>query len=71
MDRAQLVFGVWPDESEPHGVGYRIVKGHELLQHSVATNRNLTTMVSGIVCECEEHAMALESVYAERTLIKQ
>ena len=69
MDAADIVLAVWNDAEAEFGVGFRVVKGHEQLQRTVATQQPVDLSVTGILCAGgDDQAMALESAYAQRTL---
>jgi hypothetical protein len=67
MDDADIVWAVWQDATERHGVGHLLIKGHELLHRCIATQQDLTRVKwTGISCVEADQAAALEQVYTER-----
>ena len=60
-----VVFAVWQNASEPHGVGYRLVKGQHLLRESMASGMSVSVSITGIKCIDAEQAEALARAEGE------
>ena len=54
-----VVFGVWQDPSEPHGVGVLVVKGANRMREVAASNTPSKAAIAAIKCSCLEQAEAL------------
>jgi hypothetical protein len=54
-----VVFGVWQDPSERHGVGLLLVKGANRLRDIAATGIDQSCRISAIKCISAEQAEAL------------
>ena len=66
VDSADVVFAVWPDDTNPGGVGHRIVKGEHLMTNIVADGFGQTYAVDAIKCLEEDDAGALEDFCLNR-----
>ena len=47
---SDVVYGVWPDSSEPDGVGTLIIKGSDLVRDIAATRGSQTVRLTAIKC---------------------
>ena len=61
-----VVFAVWQDPQEEHGVGTLIVKGAKRLKEIVASQTGQPMRLSAVKCICEEQAIALKQVLGDR-----
>ncbi|MHB2209732.1 hypothetical protein [Methylobacterium sp. CM6257] len=66
VDEADLVFAIWQDHSEPHGVGCRVIKGNQELQEIFAGGKSQEPRVAAIPCDSFEQAEALRQVAGEQ-----
>jgi len=77
IDGAEIVYGVWPDASNPQGFAWYIIKGVRLLEsvakggrasltggeHLSLASRRATW--NAIPCESYEHAVAIQQTFGE------
>jgi hypothetical protein len=64
----EVVFGVWQDSAQPHGVGTLVVKGENHLREITATGTLAKCRVAAIKCVALEQAEALrQHVATDRT----
>jgi hypothetical protein len=61
-----VVFAVWQDAGEPDGVGYRLVKGQQLLRESMASGTSVPVSITGIRCIDAGQARALAQAEGEK-----
>ena len=54
-----VVFGVWQDPAESHGVGVLVVKGANRMREVAASNTPSKAAIAAIKCSCLEQAEAL------------
>ena|SRR5258708_649577 len=67
FEHCDMVFGVWPDASEPCGVAYNVLKGGKLLLQSIADQKKLPAHCRGAIpFECYEQAIAAKELFGER-----
>jgi hypothetical protein len=57
-----LVFGIWDDPKEQHGVGWLIVKGVNHLRTIIATGAEEPCKMTAIACVAYEQAAALREM---------
>jgi hypothetical protein len=60
-----VVFAVWQDQTEPHGVGSKLVKGQHLMRQMIADNKSLPLRVTGIKCIDVNQAESLKRIEGE------
>jgi hypothetical protein len=62
----ELVIGVWPDTSKPHGVGTLIIKGMNKLIKRFLHDVDADIKMSAAPCSCREQALALRRAHGDR-----
>lgn len=70
---ADIVFGVWPDPTQPHGVGMHVIKGRRRLaaiavaeHEAIAGGMTSETLNwNAIPCASEEQAIAAQWILGE------
>jgi hypothetical protein len=62
----ELVIGVWPDTSKPHGVGTLIIKGMNKLMEAIMHDIDADIKMSAAACSCREQALALRRKHGDR-----
>jgi hypothetical protein len=63
---AELVFCVWDDPQQSGGIGYRLIKGRELLSRekdAVAVQVAEPWRIGAVPCLDEKHAVAIEEFF--------
>jgi hypothetical protein len=68
IENNDIVYTVWQDASQTHGVGHLIIKGESLLRNLLVDNRKLTVRIGAVPCVCAEQAHALRKVKGEKAL---
>lgn len=66
---AELVFGVWDDPYQLGGIGYRLIKGRDLLNRekdAVAVQVDEPWRIGTVPCLNEKHAKAIEDFFGVR-----
>jgi hypothetical protein len=66
---AELVFGVWDDPQQLGGVGYRLIKGRDLLSRerdAVAVQVNEPWRIGTVPCLNEKHAVAIQEFFGAK-----
>jgi hypothetical protein len=64
VEDADLAFGVWPDASQPDGVGMFVIKGRELMAGRPGTS--IPVIWTAIPCIHMEYAVALRDLVGDR-----
>jgi hypothetical protein len=65
ISESDVVFGVWQDAGEPHGVGLLLLKGAKLLREIVASGEAMPVRTNAISCISYEHAVAAKQVFCQ------
>jgi hypothetical protein len=65
IDRATCVFGIYPDVTEPDGVGMDIIKGEREVQAVVASGYNQDMAATAIPCIDLEQAIAAKQALGD------
>jgi hypothetical protein len=65
IEGADLVIGVFADETQPYGVGRHVIKGQRLLMTIGAERKDKSGRLECIYVTCREEAAALQQVFGE------
>jgi hypothetical protein len=68
LAEGDLVFGIWSDDSKPHGVDYLILKGVSLLHEIAAGKDSANIKLDAIACDCFEQAQAVKQALAPKLI---
>jgi hypothetical protein len=63
---ADVVFGIWPDATKPHGIDSYIIKGRHLLADGIASNITQRLRCTAIKCIELEQAVAAAEVFGSK-----
>jgi hypothetical protein len=66
---AELVFGVWDDPQQPEGIGYRLIKGRDLLSRekdAVAVQVDEPWRIGAVPCLDEKNAVAIQELFGAK-----
>ncbi len=66
---AELVFGVWDDPQQLKGIGYRLIKGWDLLSRekdAVAVQVAAPWRIGVVPCFDEKHAIAIQEFFGAK-----
>jgi hypothetical protein len=62
----EVVFACWQDDTRPHNVGFKVIKGQQLMRRIMADHKPLSLRTAGIKCIDAEQAEALAQIAGER-----
>jgi hypothetical protein len=65
IETHDVVFGLWPDADQPHGVRVGMIKGDALLHNFLDGHKAPEIKVTAISCDDEEEAMCYRQVFGE------
>ena len=65
VDGADVVIGVFQDQTQPYDVGTHVIKGHRLLKTVVAEHATKRARLECIPCRSLEEAVAFQHVVGE------
>jgi hypothetical protein len=65
IEGADLVIGVFPDETEPLGAGRHVIKGQRLLRTIAAEQKDRSGRLECLALSCREEAVALQRTFGE------
>lgn len=64
IDSAQVVLAIWSDLKEPHGFGFLVVKGEDIVKVSQVHGIPVQASANAFACQNYEHALATKEVLA-------
>jgi hypothetical protein len=66
IDGAELVFGIWQDQTWPHGIGWLLIKGQQHMREGFADNVAKRLQCAAIKCAGgAEQAEAARQLFGE------
>lgn len=63
LAESDMVYGIWPDDGEPGGIGVQIIKGEDLMPPLVGFETDHEVIVAAILCAGLEQAIAARDAW--------